>query len=198
MPKTQVESPINPRENAPVQGDEQVLAQLEELRVPVVALEWLHPVFVAGHWTPQIIELAGGADVLGFAGEHSEQSTWETVAAASPEVVVVMPCGFDARARTTRRWARRGPRADRRAADRRRGRVVLLLAPRTAARRRARAHGAHPAPGPRPRGAGRRARRRRLTPMPLPPAAKMPPAIATTASTPASAKPSARERRRSA
>ena len=64
--------------------------------VRVAAIEWLDPVFVAGHWTPQIIELAGGADVLGFAGEHSEQSTWETVAAARPEVVVVMPCGYDA------------------------------------------------------------------------------------------------------
>jgi iron complex transport system substrate-binding protein len=64
--------------------------------VPVAALEWLDPVFVAGHWTPQIVELAGGTDVLGFAGEHSEQSTWETVAAARPEVVVVMPCGYDA------------------------------------------------------------------------------------------------------
>jgi len=64
--------------------------------VRAAAIEWLDPVFVAGHWTPQIIDLAGGADVLGFAGEHSEQSTWETVAAARPEVVVVMPCGYDA------------------------------------------------------------------------------------------------------
>jgi iron complex transport system substrate-binding protein len=64
--------------------------------VSVAALEWLDPVFVAGHWTPQIIELAGGTDVLGFAGEHSEESTWEAVAAARPEVVVVIPCGYDA------------------------------------------------------------------------------------------------------
>jgi iron complex transport system substrate-binding protein len=64
--------------------------------VTVAALEWLDPVFVAGHWTPQIIELAGGADVLGFPGEHSEQSTWEAVAAAQPQVIVVMPCGYDA------------------------------------------------------------------------------------------------------
>jgi iron complex transport system substrate-binding protein len=64
--------------------------------VTVAALEWLDPVFVAGHWTPQIIDLAGGADVLGFAGEHSEQSTWAMVAAAQPDVVVVMPCGYDA------------------------------------------------------------------------------------------------------
>jgi iron complex transport system substrate-binding protein len=65
-------------------------------RPRVACLEWLDPVFVAGHWTPQLVEMAGGEDVLGFPGEHSEQSTWETVAAAEPEVVVVMPCGYDA------------------------------------------------------------------------------------------------------
>jgi iron complex transport system substrate-binding protein len=65
-------------------------------KVPVVALEWLDPVFVAGHWTPQLIDLAGGVDVLGFPGERSEQSSWETVAAARPRVVVCMPCGYDA------------------------------------------------------------------------------------------------------
>jgi iron complex transport system substrate-binding protein len=53
-------------------------------------------VFTAGHWTPQLIELAGGFDVLGFAGEHSTQADWATVAAAEPEVVVCMPCGYDA------------------------------------------------------------------------------------------------------
>ncbi len=65
-------------------------------RPRVAALEWMDPVFVAGHWTPQLIEMAGGEDALGFVGEHSEQSTWETVAAARPDVVVVMPCGYDA------------------------------------------------------------------------------------------------------
>jgi iron complex transport system substrate-binding protein len=63
--------------------------------VPVAALEWLDPVFVAGHWVPQLVELAGGRDVLGFAGERSERSTWAAVAAARPEVVVCMPCGLD-------------------------------------------------------------------------------------------------------
>ena len=65
-------------------------------RPTVAALEWLDPVFTAGHWTPQLIELAGGFDVLGFAGEHSTQADWATVAAAEPEVVVCMPCGYDA------------------------------------------------------------------------------------------------------
>ena len=64
--------------------------------VSVVALEWLDPVFVAGHWTPQLIEYAGGNDMLGLAGEHSEQRTWDEVRAAEPDVVIVMPCGYDA------------------------------------------------------------------------------------------------------
>jgi iron complex transport system substrate-binding protein len=65
-------------------------------RPRVVAIEWLDPVYVAGHWTPQLIELAGGEDVLGLAGERSERVEWEQVAAAAPDVVVAMPCGYDA------------------------------------------------------------------------------------------------------
>jgi iron complex transport system substrate-binding protein len=65
-------------------------------RPRVVALEWLDPPFVAGHWVPQLIEYAGGEDVLGFAGESSQERGWEQVAAADPDVVIVMPCGFDA------------------------------------------------------------------------------------------------------
>jgi iron complex transport system substrate-binding protein len=65
-------------------------------RRAVVALEWLDPVFAAGHWTPQLIDYAGGADVLGSPGEDSQRIDWETVAAAEPEVVIVMPCGYDA------------------------------------------------------------------------------------------------------
>jgi iron complex transport system substrate-binding protein len=65
-------------------------------RPRVLALEWLDPVYVAGHWMPQLIEMAGGEDVLGLPGEPSEQLDWETVAAVAPEVVIVMPCGYDA------------------------------------------------------------------------------------------------------
>jgi iron complex transport system substrate-binding protein len=64
--------------------------------VGVAALEWLDPVFTAGHWTPQLIGYAGGIDLLGMPGEHSEQRSWDEVRAAQPEVVVVMPCGYDA------------------------------------------------------------------------------------------------------
>jgi iron complex transport system substrate-binding protein len=65
-------------------------------RPRVAALEWLDPPYVAGHWTPQLIDYAGGEDVLGFPGEHSEQRGWDEIAAAQPDIVIVMPCGYDA------------------------------------------------------------------------------------------------------
>jgi iron complex transport system substrate-binding protein len=65
-------------------------------RPRVAALEWLDPVYVAGHWTPELIDLAGGEDSLGLAGAPSMTVTWEAVAAAEPQIVVVMPCGYDA------------------------------------------------------------------------------------------------------
>jgi iron complex transport system substrate-binding protein len=60
----------------------------------VVALEWLDPVYVGGHWVPEMIAIAGGADVLGTAGQKSRVVEWGEVAAAEPEVVVAMPCGL--------------------------------------------------------------------------------------------------------
>ena len=72
------------------------IAVRKERRPDVVAIEWFDPVFIAGHWTPQLIELAGGTDVLGFAGERSEQMSWDAVRAAKPEVVLCIPCGYDA------------------------------------------------------------------------------------------------------
>jgi iron complex transport system substrate-binding protein len=63
----------------------------------VAALEWLAPPYIGGHWIPQLIELAGGVDPLGLPGEKSRTASWEEVAAMSPEVVVVMPCGFGVR-----------------------------------------------------------------------------------------------------
>ena len=72
------------------------LAVRDAGRPTVVALEWFDPVYVAGHWTPQLIDYAGGLDVLGNPGEHSEVVTWEDVAAVQPEIVLLMPCGYDA------------------------------------------------------------------------------------------------------
>ena len=75
--------------------DQVKLAVRGARRPTVAAIEWFDPVYIAGHWTPQIIELAGGRDILGFAGEHSERMDWETVAAARPDVVLCIPCGYD-------------------------------------------------------------------------------------------------------
>ena len=72
------------------------LAVRDRRRVRVAALEWLDPVYGAGHWVPQLINYAGGDDVLGLAGEAPEPASWEQVAAMQPEVVVVMPRGYDA------------------------------------------------------------------------------------------------------
>jgi iron complex transport system substrate-binding protein len=63
-------------------------------RPRVVALEWLDPVFIGGHWVPQMIALAGGEDVLGLPGERSRTAEWAEIDAAAPEVVIAMPCGY--------------------------------------------------------------------------------------------------------
>lgn len=64
-------------------------------RPRVLALEWLDPPFAGGHWVPEMIDLAGGLDGVGTPGGHSARLTWEQVAAADPDVIVVMPCGYD-------------------------------------------------------------------------------------------------------
>ena len=64
--------------------------------------EWSEPPFCAGHWLPEMIELAGGTDVLGNAGQPSYATTWDTVLAQEPELVVIAPCGFDAQAAAER------------------------------------------------------------------------------------------------
>jgi iron complex transport system substrate-binding protein len=63
-------------------------------RPRVLCLEWLDPPYVAGHWVPEMVERAGGIDVLGRAGKPSFRVEWEAVIAARPEVIVVMPCGY--------------------------------------------------------------------------------------------------------
>jgi iron complex transport system substrate-binding protein len=65
-------------------------------RPRVACLEWLAPLFNAGHWVPEQVALAGGHDVLGEPGARSHELTLADVAAADPDIVVLMPCGFDA------------------------------------------------------------------------------------------------------
>jgi len=64
-------------------------------RSRVVCIEWLDPVFLAGHWVPELVAAAGGEDVGARAGEHSRQVDWAHVASLQPDVMLIMPCGFD-------------------------------------------------------------------------------------------------------
>jgi iron complex transport system substrate-binding protein len=63
-------------------------------RPRVVVLEWLDPAWPAGHWVPDQVAAAGGTEVLGIAGAHTDPVPWDAVVAAAPEVLVLAPCGF--------------------------------------------------------------------------------------------------------
>jgi iron complex transport system substrate-binding protein len=64
-------------------------------RPRVVCIEWTDPLMVGGHWVPEMVRLAGGIDVLGDEGAPSRYVSWDEVVAARPQVMVLMPCGFD-------------------------------------------------------------------------------------------------------
>lgn len=64
-------------------------------RPRVFIAEWIEPPFACGHWIPEMVEAAGGEEVLGRAGQKSVRTTWEEVGAARPEMIVAAPCGFD-------------------------------------------------------------------------------------------------------
>jgi len=76
---------------------EQVGGREPDRRPRVVCLEWFEPLYSAGHWVPEMVALAGGHDVLGRAGEPSAKLDWREVVDAQPEVILLMPCGFDVR-----------------------------------------------------------------------------------------------------
>jgi iron complex transport system substrate-binding protein len=81
---------------------ERMLATIEEAEASVRGLpqrrvffaEWVEPPYCAGHWLPEMIQRAGGRDVLGRAGRPSYPTSWETVLALEPELVIFGPCGF--------------------------------------------------------------------------------------------------------
>ncbi|MDP9002555.1 MAG: ABC transporter substrate-binding protein [Myxococcota bacterium] len=63
-------------------------------RASVVCVEWIEPVFAMGNWGPELVDLAGGTDLLGTAGVHSAAIPWAALQCADPDVLVVAPCGF--------------------------------------------------------------------------------------------------------
>jgi iron complex transport system substrate-binding protein len=71
------------------------IARSAATRPRVLCLEWLDPFYVGGHWVPEMVEKAGGEDVLGRAGEPSFRATAEDIAQTRAEIIVVMPCGYN-------------------------------------------------------------------------------------------------------
>lgn len=68
-------------------------AGLERRRV--FCVEWFDPIFASGHWVPEMVSIAGGDDALGMAGRDSRKISWDLVPDYDPEVLILMPCGFD-------------------------------------------------------------------------------------------------------
>jgi iron complex transport system substrate-binding protein len=64
-------------------------------RPRVLALEWLDPPFAPGHWVPEMIEIAGGENLVGAAGAHSTEISWDDLRDLDPDVLIIMPCGYD-------------------------------------------------------------------------------------------------------
>jgi iron complex transport system substrate-binding protein len=63
-------------------------------RPTVACIEWVEPLMAAGNWMPELVELAGGTNVIGRAGEHAPWMSWQQLTELDPEVIVAMPCGF--------------------------------------------------------------------------------------------------------
>lgn len=69
-------------------------------RPRVACIEWIEPPMAAGNWVPELVAMAGGENLFGDPGAHAPWVSWQEIAAADPDVIVVLPCGFDiARAR---------------------------------------------------------------------------------------------------
>jgi iron complex transport system substrate-binding protein len=64
-------------------------------RPRVACIEWIDPLMAAGHWLPELVEMAGGSYVTGEAGAHAPRLDWDGLAAADPDVILITPCGFD-------------------------------------------------------------------------------------------------------
>ena len=69
--------------------------QNHSTRPKVLCIEWVEPFFTSGHWVPQMVEIAGGANLVSHIGEHSKKMTLDEVVSADPDIIVMMPCGFD-------------------------------------------------------------------------------------------------------
>jgi len=64
-------------------------------RPKVLAIEWIEPFFTAGHWVPEMIQIAGGINMISKIGEHSRRLEFQEVVKSDPDIIIIMPCGFD-------------------------------------------------------------------------------------------------------
>lgn len=74
-------------------------------RPRVFCMEWLDPVYASGHWVPELVKIAGGIDDLGSEGGESVRVSWDDIAAYAPEVLVIMPCGFNLQQTMKQIWS---------------------------------------------------------------------------------------------
>ncbi len=74
-------------------------------RPRVFCMEWLDPVFASGHWVPELVQAAGGLDEVASAGAESVRVSWDDIAAFAPEVLVIMPCGFNLQQTMKQIWS---------------------------------------------------------------------------------------------
>ena len=67
---------------------------LNQKKPRILAIEWIEPFFTAGHWIPEMIEFAGGINMISKKGEHSRKMNIEEIVESDPEIIILMPCGF--------------------------------------------------------------------------------------------------------
>ena len=99
---------------------EQLRAQTSSLayRPRVFCMEWIDPIYACGHWVPEMVRDAGGTDEIGSDGGESVRSSWPQLAEWQPEILVIMPCGFNLRQTMKQVWEHLGPYSGLTAPDR--------------------------------------------------------------------------------
>ena len=72
------------------------IKKINDIKNPkILAIEWIEPFFTAGHWVPEMIQIAGGRNVISKTGEHSRRLTMDEIRNSNPDIIILMPCGFD-------------------------------------------------------------------------------------------------------
>jgi iron complex transport system substrate-binding protein len=66
-----------------------------KMRPKILCIEWVEPFFTSGHWVPQMVEIAGGTNLISATSQHSRKMTIDEVEKADPDIIILMPCGFD-------------------------------------------------------------------------------------------------------